>query len=134
MSEKLRYKGRFIKKEVLEKRLRIISSFEKGRIQKMESTLKNETKDDSNLKIGKRIIDVDELAANLECKVCEETLSLKKIKKEIRAGLHSTFSIECKKCGLLNIVDTGKIHVNKDSGKHADINTKVVLGMFFFYY
>lgn len=129
MSDQLKYKGKFIKKKVLEKRLRMINSIENGRIKKIETM---STNNDSNLKVGKRIVDIDVLANNLICKVCETILSLKEIKKELRAGLHSTFSIECKKCGVLNIVDTGKLHVSKNKGRHADINTKCVLGMFFF--
>ncbi|CAH0562880.1 unnamed protein product [Brassicogethes aeneus] len=65
---------------------------------------------------------VDILAKNLICKVCEDDLSLKQIKREI----HSTFTIKCKKCGIINLVDT--VHVSKDNSKRADINTKVVFG------
>lgn len=48
---------------MLDKRIRLIASIKNGRIQKMEQKLN--TEDDSNLKVGKRIIDVDELAENL---------------------------------------------------------------------
>ncbi|XP_044594882.1 uncharacterized protein LOC123272249 [Cotesia glomerata] len=59
MSDKLRYKGKFIKKKVLKKRLQLISSIKKGRVQKMS------VNDDCNLKVGKRIVDIDVLADNL---------------------------------------------------------------------
>ncbi|CAH0555169.1 unnamed protein product [Brassicogethes aeneus] len=91
----------------------------------MEAMLEN---DDTNFTVGKRIVDIDILANNLTCKVCEDNLLLKQIKREIRAGLHSTFTIKCKKCGLLNQVDAGKVHLSKDNRKRADINTKVVFG------
>lgn len=133
MTERLRYKGRFVKKNVLDKYTRFLQSVDEKRSQKIakESSEKEKT-DDSNLKWGRRIVDIDELANNLECNVCEETLSLKKIQREQREGFQSTFTVECEKCGVLNLVETGKIHVSKEHFKYADNNTKLIFGNCFF--
>lgn len=79
----------------MDKRLRFYSSIEESRLKKMKKLSESDINDDFNLQIGRRIVDINVLANNLECKNCEETLSLNREKK-IRAGFNSTFSVECK--------------------------------------
>ncbi|XP_011312338.1 uncharacterized protein [Fopius arisanus] len=77
---------------------------------------------------GRRIVDIPYLAEKLKCHSCQELLSLKNIEREKRMGLHSLFTIRCKKCLKTTIVSTGKTHTTRDSHQHADVNTKAILG------
>ena len=78
---------------------------------------------------GRRIVDVDFLSSKMQCKMCNEELSLKSIISEKREGLGSYFYIKCI-CGLTNKISTGKTHKKFPSGKAIfDINTKAAAAM-----
>ncbi|KAK0075287.1 hypothetical protein PV326_011731 [Microctonus aethiopoides] len=77
---------------------------------------------------GARIVDIKELAENLKCRQCERILSLKDTVKETHMGLHSIFHITCKKCDIVNKVQSGKTHKTNENSSYCDVNTKAVLG------
>lgn len=73
---------------------------------------------------GRRIVDMEELIKNLKCMKCNSLLHFENISNEVRAGMHSTFWIECHSCALLKKVDCGK--TNND-GTYEN-NTSIILG------
>ncbi|XP_033215274.1 uncharacterized protein LOC117171765 isoform X2 [Belonocnema kinseyi] len=123
MSGQLKYKNKFIKKNVLEKRLKSFAAMRAGRIAKRIKASAS-----SNNVSGRRIVELDTLADNLECHKCGKELSLKNIVDETHSGLNSILHIVCCQCSELTKVSTGKTHTTENNHKHSDINTKVVFG------
>lgn len=124
MSNQLRYKGQFIKKKVLEKKLKIIA----GRVKKLSEV------SDSNLCAGRRIVELKLLGQNLICSKCKELISLKNVMNEVHLGLNSILAIKCLGCGVVTNVHTGLTHVTKNRSTHSDVNSRAVLGNYFFIY
>ncbi|XP_066596884.1 uncharacterized protein [Prorops nasuta] len=124
----LRLKGRFVKEKVLDKQKKFVLQMQEGRKRKEENLLANNNVADSNLLDGRRIVDLKELANNLVCCKCKHVLSLKNVKKENRLGLNSVFWINCDDCNILTKVETGKMHRTASNSKHANVNTKAILG------
>ncbi|KAK0156996.1 hypothetical protein PV328_012028, partial [Microctonus aethiopoides] len=125
MGDRVRHKGKFIKKKVLDKRMKIVNSL------RQKKAAKNDNKPvESNLGKGPRLVDLKELGKNLRCCQCHEVLSLDNIYDETRAGFHSSLRVNCMKCNTLSIVSTGKLHsvTNNNRCKHSNITTGVVLG------
>ncbi|KAK0072752.1 hypothetical protein PV325_010882 [Microctonus aethiopoides] len=122
MSKVVRYKGKFSKQKVIDKRLKAITAMCKAK------KLTENQKNINNVSIGKRIVEIDELGKNLTCDACQKDILLKNIIGETRLGLNSIFSIKCHNCSSLTNVRTGKKHTSKNGVSCSDINTKVVLG------
>lgn len=129
MENRLRYKGKFIKKKVLEKKIRIRDSAHK----RITNKLENETESvKPNLIEGSRVVELTELGKNLKCCRCNDVLCLDNIIDEIRTGLHSILKVKCINCNAITRVSTGKSHVinNDNKCKHFDSTTGIVLGKF----
>ena len=133
MNSRLRdYRGQFIKKNVLKKRLFIQNLNKK----------KPEDKKESEKRVsGRRLVDIDVLAKYLKCSSCDKTLSLSNIINEKRYWLNSIFSIKCESCHALNKVPTSKTReaLTLKNGVNeyttvSDNNTMVVLGRSFYLY
>ena len=80
---------------------------------------------------ARRLVDINELGANLICKQCKVILRLLDTTNETRQGLHSVLHITCRSCGKINKVTLGTMH--RVDGKHTitDFNTKIALGNVF---
>ncbi|TGZ38592.1 Uncharacterized protein DBV15_12795 [Temnothorax longispinosus] len=92
----VRYKGRLMKEKVLKKRLKALAAM---------SEAKKKTKscqEDNHLCVGRRIVEVSELAKNLTCCYCEKDLSLKNVINERRATWFK-FNFESTLSGLFYI-------------------------------
>ncbi|KAG8040393.1 hypothetical protein G9C98_000964 [Cotesia typhae] len=127
MGDQLRYKGMFIKKKVLNKKMKIVNSLRE------KKATKNDNKPvESNLIEGPRLVDLKELGKNLKCCKCHEVLCLDNISDETRVEFHSTLKVNCPKCNVVTLVSTRKCHSvnNNNRTKHSDITTVVVLGKF----
>lgn len=140
MSNILRCKGRFITQKQLLKKEKCKKATIRRWQEKRNLTL-NERGDVSNLCVGKRIVDLSILGKNLKCNNCNSILSLEKIVDEKKKGLQSVLKIQCEKCYMLTLVDTGGSHnVNSKAKtylidqKHNDITTNAVLGIYYFYF
>ncbi|XP_024882224.1 uncharacterized protein LOC112461272 [Temnothorax curvispinosus] len=118
----VRYKGRLMKEKVLKKRLKALAAMSEAKKKKKSC------QEDNHLCVGRRIVEVSELAKNLTCCYCEKDLSLKNVVNERRLGLNSILKVRCRDCSTFTDVATGKIHTSKDNSKHSDVNTKIVLG------
>lgn len=117
--------GRFIKKKMLEKKLKSLSAMSEAKKRKSVESMPKENK----VCKGRRMVDIQELAKNLKCWQCSELLSLQRIVDERGTGLHSILIISCEKCDAKTSVPTGK---TTTSGycNDADINKTVVIGKF----
>ncbi|KAK0180580.1 hypothetical protein PV327_002947 [Microctonus hyperodae] len=125
MSDHIRYKGRFIKKKVLDKKIKIKNALQKKRKGNDLSTNSSEP----NLYEGNRVVNLKFLGEKLKCVKCFEVLCLNNIVHEQHLGLNSILKVKCEKCDTLSIVPTSKTHSTAgNKSKHCDINTGVVLG------
>lgn len=66
-------------------------------------------------KEGYRIVDLCELARQMNCKICNSLLDLKQTQAEIRTGLASILYIACQ-CGVINHIRTSKRQLD-DTGR-----------------
>ncbi|XP_057317953.1 uncharacterized protein LOC130662970 [Microplitis mediator] len=119
-NDQLRYKGRFVKKKVLEKRTKAIVA--------MNNAKKLKTQSLKTVCRGRRIVELQELGKNLKCRLCSKVLSLEKITHEKRMGLNSILNVKCEDCNVITLVPTGKTHLTRSEVKQSDVNTKAVLG------
>lgn len=135
-----RAKGKFIKAKVLKKK-DTISAALKAYWSERRNKPTDGKSDISDICEGNRIFNLSALANNLQCKACKDILSFKNVVKETRDGLHSTFSIKCIKCEMINQVNSGNHHIMTNDQTQAqlkektrnDITTNVVLGMYIFF-
>lgn len=127
MEDRIRYKGRFIKKKVLDKKIKIKKSLEAKKDAK--NNLESVT---PNLLEGPRLIELKELCKNLKCCQCYTVLSLDDTVDETRSGLDCILRVKCKKCFAITRVPTGKFHSvhNNNKSKHSDTTTGAILGKF----
>ena len=86
---------------------------------------------------GRRIVELDVLAKELECKSCGASLQLLNCFRETVSGLGSFLYITCSNsdCGEINVCHTNKVH--RSSAKRRgrpifDVNTKLAAGRFNF--
>ncbi|XP_018399359.1 PREDICTED: uncharacterized protein LOC108777062, partial [Cyphomyrmex costatus] len=77
---------------------------------------------------GRRIIHLETLGKELNCKKCNSVLSLQNILHEERHGLASIFLIKCHQCEGISKVCSDKEHKVYEKRTHFDTNTKVVIG------
>ncbi|KAK0079570.1 hypothetical protein PV326_008664 [Microctonus aethiopoides] len=130
-----RAKGKFIKAKVLKKK-DTISAALKAYWSERRNKPTDGKSDISDIREGNRIFNSSALANNLQCKACKDILSFKNVVEETRDGLHSTFSIKCVKCEMINQVNSGNYHIMTNDQTQAqlkektrnDITTNVVLG------
>ncbi|KAF7998616.1 hypothetical protein HCN44_011024 [Aphidius gifuensis] len=136
MPNQIKFKGRFVKKKVLDtyfkrsenmrvQRKNMRSKLLSTKLEPKESEVITEKK---NVVQGSRIVNVEELANNMICSNCNDDLVLRNIIREDTEGLHSCWCIKCEKCNGITKVHTGKVRV-AETGKFADNNTRVVLGV-----
>lgn len=128
MGDRLRHKGRFIKKKVLDKKMKIANSLREKKVKANNPTNTVEP----NLIEGPRIVDLKQLGKNLICCQCNDVLCLNNVIDETRSGLNSILRVKCRKCAAISRVSTGKLHVvnNNKKCKHSDSTTGVVLGKY----
>ena len=86
---------------------------------------------------GRRIVELDVLARELECKSCGASLQLLNCFREMVSGLESFLYITCSNsdCGEINVCHTNKIHRSSDKRRGRpifDVNTKLAAGRFNF--
>ncbi|XP_057335065.1 uncharacterized protein LOC130673868 [Microplitis mediator] len=55
---------------------------------------------------GRRIVDINKIAVDMWCDVCDDALSFRFIKNEDVVGLSSLFSIECHRCKKIHMIKT----------------------------
>lgn len=122
MANQTRLKGQWMKKKVLEKRIKAMTAIVKGRNQNLKVS-ETEEYTEGNLCVGRRIVELSELGKNLICCNCKQVLSLNNIESEKRLGFNSILNVRCGNCLVLTEVATGKMH-----SKRSDTNTKAVLG------
>ncbi|XP_062576921.1 uncharacterized protein LOC134267321 isoform X2 [Saccostrea cucullata] len=130
MTDRDRVGGRFVKKGTMNRRLNMMKIREATVTQNVAQTEGHtcESNDESWRK-GRRIVELDHMAKQMNCWDCGHTLTLNNIVNERRQGFASNLTITCE-CGVLNEVTTGKSHrVNKRGPAVFDINTKAALGM-----
>lgn len=124
MGDRIRHKGRFIKKKVLDKKLKIKNALQ-------EKRKGNDDTSESNLCEGIRLVDLKFLGKKLKCVQCYEVLCLENIVHEQHLGLKSIIKVKCTKCETISVVPTSKSHsVAGSQSKHSDVNTGVILGKF----
>lgn len=121
MSNQMRYKGRFMKKEVLEKKRKVAVALSEAR---KRSRIDNV---EVNLCVGRRIVELSILGKTLRCCKCGQVLSLERIVKETRLGLNSILTVRCDSCCVNTCVPTGEMYDKKDI-RLSDVNTRAVLG------
>ncbi|XP_033745722.1 uncharacterized protein LOC117331232 [Pecten maximus] len=82
---------------------------------------------DPTWKIGRRVVELELLAQNMFCDVCNSPLHLSNTLWERRLGLGSTLHIQCTNavCDAVCQVDTGK----RGSSGAFDVNSKAAIGM-----
>ncbi|KAK0072472.1 hypothetical protein PV326_014432 [Microctonus aethiopoides] len=112
----IKYKGKFIKKKVLDKRLKSAAAMTEGRKKKRNIKVTEKAHDVLD---GARIVDIKELAENLKCRKCGQVISLQDTVNETHLELHSIFHIT---------FPSGKTHKTNDNSSYSDVNTKAVLG------
>ena len=80
--------------------------------------------------IGRRIVEVSELAKIFKCCRCKQVLSLEDIVSEKRLSLNSILSVHCQNFFVQTKVHTGKMHCRnrKTDLELSEVNTKAVLG------
>lgn len=86
---------------------------------------------------GRRIVELDVLAKELECKSCGASLQLLNCFRETVSGLGSFLYITCSNsdCGEINVCHTNKAHRSSDKRRGRpifDVNTKLAAGRFNF--
>jgi hypothetical protein len=86
--------------------------------------------------IGRRVVELGFVAEQLSrgCRVCGTILQLVDTRFERRYGLGAIMRIECRSCGVLTDVLTGKRHYDSSKKKTMpvfDVNTKVAAGKIF---
>lgn len=86
---------------------------------------------------GRRIVELDVLAKELECKSCGASLQLLNCFRETVSGLGSFLYITCSNsdCGEINVCHTNKVHRSSDKRRGRpifDVNTKLAAGKFNF--
>ena len=86
---------------------------------------------------GRRIVELDVLAKELECKSCGASLQLLNCFRETVSGLGSFLYITCSNsdCGEINVCHTNKAHCSNDKRRGRpifDVNTKLAAGRFNF--
>ena len=81
---------------------------------------------------GCRIIDMQYLHEQLICSSSKADLSIKKILKEKKQCLGSSFNVECDFCDEIKVVHSSKKYNNPTSGRKVfQINSKMALGKIF---
>lgn len=132
MLDQLRLKGRFIKKKTLDKRKKAVAAMCLANAAKREHVRHNLTEKSQIFQFeGRRIIDMSYVAEHLICIKCKKDISLRKTIKETQMGLNSILHIMCDECCVITQVRTSKTHITQNNLKHADVNTKAVLGKFY---
>ena len=83
-------------------------------------------------KVGRRIVELQTLADQLDCGNCSSPLSLKNIVRETRHGFGSILYVSCGHCdGEPTKVYTGKRHAPSTTKKTVfDVNSKAALGKY----
>ena len=128
MGDRIRHKGRFIKKKVLDKKNKVANAL---REKKKLNDLTANNNESNNLCEGFRIVDLKYLGKKLRCDQCKDVLCLDNIVDEKHLGLNSILKVKCTKCDIVSLVPTGKTHIAHNSNsKHSDINAGIVLGKF----
>ncbi|XP_046591676.1 uncharacterized protein LOC124293697 [Neodiprion lecontei] len=129
MATQTRFKGQFVKKKVLDKKLKAVYAMCRANAAKREESGHNLHDRQQEFAVeGRRIVDLEYLAQQLKCIRCKKDILLKKAVKETRMGLNSILHIACDECCSITQVRTGKTHVTLENKTHADVNTKAVLG------
>lgn len=124
MTPRLREKGRFIKKNVLDKKSKAIAAMTEARKQKNQNIPQKSDCESTML----RIVDIALLGKNLKCDRCNQRIFLDNIVKEVRFGLTSMLHIKCETCVCITLVSTGKCLEPKS--QLYDTNMKAVLGKY----
>ncbi|XP_046737765.1 uncharacterized protein LOC124406400 [Diprion similis] len=125
MSDRVRLKGRFIKKKVRDKQVKAVAAMREAHLSK------NVPRSPPNLKFsfdGRRIVDMQYLSEHLKCMKCKKDIFLRNTVEESRMGLNCILNISCEECSTLTRVHTGKMHGTGENKNRADVNTKAVLG------
>jgi hypothetical protein len=80
---------------------------------------------------GRRIVDLYELAKQLQCKECCSLLDLRRTEREARYGLASVLYILCN-CGVMNDVHTAKTQGSPENSATPmyEINIKASISEF----
>ena len=74
---------------------------------------------------GRRVVELDILARELWCSVCDIALSLRNSLREGRNGLLSEIDVQCDRCFQTYKVNTGK---HSSSTTFPDVNLKLAVG------
>lgn len=134
--ERIRYRGKFVKKYKVEKSLFM---------QRLNKSKKDkQTADKTPEKIcekkdipvdGSRITNLKFMAKKMFCEKCNQGLELCNIKKETVEGLGSIFEVECSKCRHLTKVHSDERYYSPATkGSVFTVNTKMALGKFLLAY
>ena len=73
---------------------------------------------------GRRVVELEKMANDMFCDVCNHWLHLKDTVKKARYGLGPVLHIKCSACGAVKKLNVGK--TNDDGG--FDVNRKAVIG------
>lgn len=120
-----RWKGAFISQKQLKKKL---IQVENGKKQKHKVIVEEEESELSGKIEGSRIIDIEVMRCNMQCRDCNKPLCLNYLEQEERFGLASVLMIRCHRCLLLHEIPLSK-KCKIDEGVLAwDVNMKATLG------
>ncbi|XP_046394798.1 uncharacterized protein LOC124163262 [Ischnura elegans] len=115
--------GRFVRKKEFEKRQKASS---RAKV-KRESSPKIEANPRFTLE-GRRIVDVNLLAKQMNCDSCLKPLSFANIEGELRRGLASIWTVRCSFCEQLKKVATSTaVHCAKSSYAQYAVNCKAAI-------
>ncbi|GAB1860843.1 Mutator-like transposase domain-containing protein [Camponotus japonicus] len=127
--EKIRFKGKFVKKLKVDRHLRGKMLSE---MRKKSQSLKNSSVEKEKIDIpvdGERVVNFDCMAKKMFCSKCNHKLHLTDIIDECVQGLGSIFHVKCEKCSHVNKVESSEKYVDSAKGvKLFAINSKVALG------
>ena len=93
----------------------------------LEMEVDNERNED--WKNGRRVVELEKMAKEMFCDICNQWLHLKDTVKESRYGLGSVLRVKCSACGSVKKLNLGK--TNDDGG--FDVNRKAVIGKKIFF-
>jgi hypothetical protein len=82
--------------------------------------------DNAEWLLGRRIVEIKQLADQLVCDGCGSLLHLRDITREQRYGLASLFDVSCRSCQRIKKISSGK----RDNHGGFDINYKVTIGTY----
>lgn len=130
--ERIRFRGKFVKKYKMEKSL-YMQRLNKSKKEKQTAKKKPEkTREKNDIPVdGSRITNLKFMAKQMFCERCNQGLELCNIKKEIAEGLGSIFEVQCSKCLHLTKVRSDEKHYSPTTKRSLFIvNTKMALGKF----